>query len=226
MRADKSFKACKGNGMFSGMMPHRKEFFELLNAHSDRVVAAANATLRLINSLGTNSTELEALVKEIVTNERSGDKIKMEMVGLLHKSFITPFSRDEIHSLTLALDQILGKLQDVANAVGMYHIADSTPESRELAALTSDACLRLNRAVIVLGDKTRAKDAINLCHEIEVIESKADKLLKKAITRLFADESQMWTAIRLREFYFLQEHVLDQCQYTARIIEEILIENA
>lgn len=212
--------------MFSGMMPHRKEFFELLNAHADRVVAAANATLRLINTLGTNSSELEALVKEIVTNERSGDKIKMEMVGLLHKSFITPFSRDEIHALTLALDQILGKLQDVANAVGMYHIADSTPESRELAALTSDACLRLNRAVIVLGDKTRAKEAINLCHEIEEIESKADKLLRKAVTRLFADESQMWTAIRLREFYFLQEHVLDQCQYTARIIEEILIENA
>ena len=80
--------------MFSGMMPHRKEFFELFNAHADRVVASANATLRLTNSLGTNSSELDALVKEIVTNERSGDKIKLEMIGLLHKSFITPFSRD------------------------------------------------------------------------------------------------------------------------------------
>lgn len=211
--------------MFSGMMPHRKEFFDLLNAHADRVVAAANATLRLVNSLGMNPNEDDILVKEIVMNERSGDKIKMEMIALLHKSFITPFSRDEIHSLTLALDQILGKLQDVANAVGMYHIADSTPEARELAALSADACLRLNRAVIVLGDKARAKEAVNLCHEIEEIESKADKILKKAITRLFDDESQMWNAIRLREFYFLQEHVLDQCQYTARIVEEILIEN-
>lgn len=212
--------------MFSGLMPHRKEFFDLLTAHADRVVAAANATLRLVNSLGTNSSELEILVKEIVMNERSGDKIKMEMISLLHKSFITPFSRDEIHALTLALDQILGKLQDVANAVGMYHIDDSTPEARELAALSADACLRLNRAVIVLGDKARSKEAVNLCHEIEEIESKADKILKKAVTRLFADESQIWTAIRLREFYFLQEQILDQCQYTARIIEEILIENA
>jgi len=212
--------------MFSGMMPHRKIFFDLLNAHAERVVAAANATLRLINSLGTDSGELDALVKEIVRNERSGDQIKLEMIGQLHKSFITPFSRDEIHALTLALDQILGKLQDVANAVGMYHITDSTPEARELAALTSDAALRLSRAVNTLGDKARAREALDLCHDIEEIESKADKLLKKAITRLFGDESQMWTAIRLREFYFLQEYVLDQCQYTARIIEEILIENA
>ena len=70
--------------MFSGMMPHRKEFFDLLNAHADRVIAAANATLRLINSLGTNSSEIDALVKEVVMNERSGDKIKMGMICLLH----------------------------------------------------------------------------------------------------------------------------------------------
>lgn len=212
--------------MFSSLMPQRKEFFDLLSAHTDRLVAAANATLRLVNSLGTNSSDLDQLAKEVVMNERSGDKIKADMIALLHKSFITPFGRDEIHTLTLEIDQILGALQDVANAVGMYHIEDSTPEARELAALSSDACRRLNRAVITLADKAHAKEAINLCREIEEIESKADKVLKKAITRLFADESQMWNAIRLREFYFLQEHVLDYCKEAARTIEEILIENS
>jgi predicted phosphate transport protein (TIGR00153 family) len=212
--------------MFSSLMPQRKEFFDLLTAHADRVVAAANATLRLVNSLGTNSGDLDQLVKEVAMNEGSGDKIKADMITLLHKSFITPFSRDEIHTLTLEIDKILGALQDVANAVGMYHIKDSTPESRELAALAADACLRLNRAVITLSDKERAKDAINLCREIDAIESKADKVLKKAVTRLFADDSQMWNAIRLREFYFLQEHVLDYCQEAARTVEEILIENS
>lgn len=212
--------------MFSSLMPQRKEFFDLLNAHSDRVVAAANATLRLVNALGTNSNDHDELVKEVALNEGSGDKIKADMITLLHKSFITPFSRDEIHTLTLEIDQILGALQDVANAVGMYHIEDSTPEARELAALAADACLRLNRAVIALEDKERAPEAINLCREIEVIETKADKVLKKAITRLFADSSQMWRALRMREFYFLQESVLDLCQETARTIEEILIENS
>jgi predicted phosphate transport protein (TIGR00153 family) len=212
--------------MFSSLMPQRKEFFDLLTAHTDRVVAAANAALRLVNSLGTNSGELDQLVKEVAMNEGSGDKIKADMITLLHKSFITPFSRDEIHTLTLEIDKILGALQDVANAVGMYHIKDSTPESRELAALAADACLRLNRAVISLADKERTKDAINLCHEIDAIESKADKVLKKAVTRLFADDSQMWNAIRMREFYFLQEHVLDYCQEAARTVEEILIENS
>ena len=212
--------------MFSSMMPQRNEFFALMTAHTDRVVAAANAALRLVNSLGTDSTDIEELVKEVSMNESSGDKIKADMITLLHKSFITPFSRDEIHTLTLEVDQILGALQDVAYAVEMYHIKDSTPEARELAALASDACLRLNRVVTHLSDKERAKDAINLCREIEAIESKADKVLKKAITRLFSDETQMWNALRMREFYFLQENVLDYCQEAARTVEEILIENS
>jgi predicted phosphate transport protein (TIGR00153 family) len=212
--------------MFSSMMPQRKEFFDLLTAHSDRVVAAANATLRLVNALGTNSNDLDALVKEVALNEGSGDMIKSNMITLLHKSFITPFSRDEIHTLTLEIDHILGALQDVANAVGMYHIEDSTPESRELAALAADACLRLNRVIITLGDKERAQEAINICREIDALEAKADKVFRKAMTRLFADESQMWKAIRMKEFYNLQEHVLDHCQEVARTIEEILIENS
>lgn len=212
--------------MFSSLMPQRREFFDLLTAHSDRVTAAANAVLRLVNSLGTDTQEVGALIKEVNLNEESGDKIKAELIALLHKSFITPISRDEIHTLTLELDKVLDALQDVATAVSMYHIEDSTPEARELAALSADACQRLNRVVIALSDKTRRKDAVALCQEIDSIETKADKVLRKAITRLFQDDSNIWGAIKLREFYLLQENVLDCCEEAAKTIEAILIENA
>ena len=156
--------------MFSGLMPKRKEFFDLLIAHSDRVVASANATLRLVNNLGTESAEdIELLVKEIDFYEKSGDKIKAELIALLHKSFITPLDRDEIHNLTLELDKILSALRNVANAIGMYHIQESTPEAREMAALGADASLRLNRAMISLADKDRRQETAALCQEIDEI---------------------------------------------------------
>jgi uncharacterized protein len=213
--------------MFGGLMPQRREFFDLLAAHSDRVAASASATLRLVNTIGPNNREdIELLVKEVAFNEKSGDKIKADVITLLHKSFITPFSRDEIHTLTLELDKVLGALQNVANAVSMYNIQESTPEARELAALSADSCLRLNRAVIALADKNRRKEAVTLCQEIDDIETKADKVLKKAITRLFQDGSDVWAAMKLREFYVLQENVLDCCEEAAKTIEEILIENS
>jgi len=211
--------------MFSGFMPQRREFFDLLAAHSDRVAASANATLRIINTLGTgNTNEIALLEQEVDLNEKSGDKIKADIIALLHKSFITPLNRDEIHSLTLELDKVLDALQDVANAVSMYNIQDSTPEARELASLSADACMRLNRAVIALSDRQRRGEAAALCQEIDDIESKADKVMKKAITRLFQDGNDPWAAMKLREFYVLQENVLDCCEEAAKTIEEILIE--
>ncbi len=213
--------------MFNKLMPQRREFFDLLAAHAGHLVTSANAALKLVNTLGdNNAAEIELLVKEIDANEKSGDKIKAEVIALLHRSFITPLNRDEIHTLTLELDKVLGALRHAANAISMYNIQESTPEARELAALSADSCKRLNQAVIALADKARSKEAIALCQEIDVIESKADQVLRRAITRLFHDGSDIWAAMKLREFYFLQESVLDCCEEAAKTIEEILIENS
>ena len=212
--------------MFSSLMPQRREFFDLLAAHSDRVVAGANATLRLVNGLGGKSEEVTALVQEVNLNEQSADKIKADLITLLHKSFTTPINRDQIHTLTLDLDNVLDTLQDVANAIGMYNIHDSTTESREMAGLAADACMRLNRAVIALADRKRTKETVDLCKEIDQIESRADKILKKAITRLFQDGGDVWVAMKMREFYYLQEKVLDYCEEAAKTIEEIILENS
>jgi predicted phosphate transport protein (TIGR00153 family) len=212
--------------MFSSLMPQRKEFFELLAAHSEQVVAGANATLRLVNGLGDAGANLAALVAEVNEHEHNGDQIKNKVIERLHQPFTTPINRDQIHSLISDLDMTLNVLQSVANAVGMYSIKQSTVEAREMASLSADACLRLNRAVAALGDKARGAETLNLCKEIEEIESKADKVQHKAITALFQEGANVWQTMKMREFYSLQEEVLDCCQEAAKMIEEILIENS
>ena len=211
--------------MFSSLMPQRKEFYELLAAHSDRVVAGANAVLRLMNGLGNGTEDIPVLIAEVNLNEQAGDKIKYELIQLLHRSFTTPINRDQIHTLTVELDLVLNAIQDVANAVGMYNIKESTTAAREMAALAADACMRLNRAVIALPDKTHQKETVDLCKEIDAIESQADRVQRKAITGLFGGEVNVWNALKMREFYALQEEVRDRCEDAAKTIEEILIEN-
>ncbi len=212
--------------MFSSLMPQRKEFFELLAAHSDRVVAGANATLRLVNGLGQGTEDIPVLVAEVNMNETSADKIKAELITLLLKSFTTPNNREQIHTLTIELDNVVNALREVANAVGMYNITQSTVEAREMASLGADACMRLNRAVMALPHKNRNQETVNLCKEIDAIESQADRVQRKAISQLFERASTIWWALKMREFYSLQENVLDRCEDAAKTIEEILIENS
>jgi predicted phosphate transport protein (TIGR00153 family) len=212
--------------MFKALMPKRREFFDLLAAHSDRVVAAANAALRLIQALGTQGEDIDTLVKEVAHNEKSADQIKIDLIALLHKSFTTPINRDQIHTLTIDLDRVLHALRHVANAIDMYNIGDSTSEMRELASLAADACLRLNRAVIALGDNERSKETMDLCKTIDQIESKADKVMRNAITKLFKEGGDVWSAVKLKDFYMLQDSIIDHCDEAAKTIEQILIENS
>ena len=212
--------------MFSSLMPQRREFFELLTAHSERVAAGANATLRLINGLDGAGENVAALVAEVNLNEKEADKIKAQVIERLHQSFTTPINRDQIHALTTDLDKTLNALQDVANALDMYSIKQSTVEAREMASLSADACMRLNRAVSALGNKGRRDETLSLCKEIEDIESRADNIQHKAITELFQEGANVWQTMKMREFYSLQEAVLDCCQDAAKMIEEILIENS
>ena len=98
-----------------------------------------------------------------------------------------------------------------------------------MASFCADACMRLNRAVVALADKGRGQETVDLCQEIERIESKADKLRRKAVRKLFEDEGDddaVWRAIKMQELYSLLETVIDSCKRAAKTIEEILIENA
>ena len=126
----------------SNFLPKRTEFFALLAAHTDRVVAAANAASRLVNGLGNpaGAAETATLIEEVQCNATSGDRIKDDFVQILYEAFTTPISRDLLHTLILDLDRVLSKLQNVADAVSMYGVGEATSENRVMAALAVDAC--------------------------------------------------------------------------------------
>lgn len=215
--------------MLQNVMPQRGAFFNLLAAHTERLVAGASATLRLITGLGNQGEQTAALIEEVNLNETSADSIKAEFIKLLYESFTTPINRDQLHTLILDLDRVLDTLQSVANAVSMYNITSSTSEARALASLTADACLRLNRAVIALAERDSAPRIAALVPEVAELESQGARLMHEAIARLFreeGDDAAAWHAMKMRRFYFNQEAVLENCKRVAHTLEEIVLENA
>jgi uncharacterized protein Yka (UPF0111/DUF47 family) len=215
--------------MLNNVMPQRGVFFSLLAAHTDNLVSAANATLRLITGLGNHNVDNAALIEEVNFNETHADDIKAQLIKLLYESFTTPISRDQIHALTLDLDRVIDALQSVANSIAVYHIDCSTPRAREMASLGSDACIRINLAVCALPNRDRAQEVRRQCQEIDEIESRAVEVMRQAVTQLFekeGDDDAAWHAMKMRGFYFMQEAVLDNCKRVAQTLEEILLENA
>ena len=208
--------------MFGRLMPREGNFFELFNAHAERIVEGSRELAAMIGTF----SELEAHAQRIDGAERAADKITHETITLLHKTFITPFDRDQIHQLITTMDDILDLIQDVAESIALYDLRRITPEAKQLAEINQMCCERVRTAVSLLTNIKRPADILKSCEEIDRLESDADRVLRGAMSKLFRDEPDVKQLIKLRTIYELLETISDRCEDVANIIEGIVLENS
>ena len=208
--------------MFGRLMPREGNFFELFNAHAERIVEGS----RELAAMLTTFRELETHAQHIDGAERAADKITHETITLLHRTFITPFDRDQIHQLITAMDDILDLMQDVAESVVLYDIRKITPEAKQLAEICQMCCERVKSAVSLLKNVKEAEAIMKTCQEIDRLESDADRVMRSAMSKLFRDESDVKQLIKLRTIYDLLETITDRCEDVANVIEGIVLENS
>lgn len=208
--------------MLSRLMPREGHFFDLFNAHGDRIVEGAKELAAMMTAF----TELEAHAQRIDGAERAADKITHETVTLLHKTFITPFDREQIHALITAMDDILDLMQDVAESVVLYDLRKVTPEAKQLAEICLMCATRVRAVVGMLAAVKEPEGILKTCQEIDRLESDADRVMRAAMSRLFRDESDLKQLIKLRAIYELLEAITDRCLDVANVIEGIVLENS
>jgi uncharacterized protein Yka (UPF0111/DUF47 family) len=208
--------------MFSRLMPHEGNFFQLFNAHSDRIVEGA----RELEAMLASFSDLETHAQRIDGAERAADKITHETITLLHRTFITPFDREQIHSLITRMDDILDLMQDVAESIVLYDIRRVTPEAKQLAEICQMSCARVKTAVSLLNNVKQSEAILKTCEEIDRLESDGDRVMRAAMSKLFRDEPDVKQLIKLRSIYELLELITDRCEDVANIIEGIVLENS
>ncbi|HTP61513.1 MAG TPA: DUF47 domain-containing protein [Burkholderiales bacterium] len=208
--------------MLSRLMPREGNFFELFNSHAERIVEGSRELVAMI----TTFQDVEKHAQHIDTAERAADKITHETITLLHKTFITPFDREQIHKLITSMDDILDLMQDVAESIVLYDIRKITPESKQLAEICQMCCERVRSAVGLLKNVKDADAILKTCQEIDRLESDADRVMRSAMSKLFRDEADVKQLIKLRSIYELLETITDRCEDVANLIEGIVLENS
>ena len=156
----------------------------------------------------------------------AADKVTHETITLLHKTFITPFDRDQIHLLITRMDDILDLMQDVAESVVLYDIRKVTPEAKQLSEICEMSCERVRTAVQLLTNLKQSDAILKTCQEIDRLESDADRVMRAAMSKLFRDEPDLKQLIKLRSIYELLELITDRCEDVANVIEGIVLENS
>lgn len=212
--------------MFGRFMPQEGRFFELFNLHAHEIVEAGKELVALMNALGEGATDLRDHANAIDAIEKRGDTYTRECIQLLHKTFITPLDREEIHQLISNMDDVLDLMQDCAESVSLYDIKTITPEAKQLAEICMQCCDRVKSAVALLSNMDNAATILKICEEIDRLESDADRVMRSAISKLFRTERDAVQLIKLKAIYEVLETITDRCEDVANVMQGIVIENA
>ncbi|WP_323031066.1 DUF47 domain-containing protein [Brachymonas denitrificans] len=214
--------------IFSKLLPHEGNFFELTSRHSDCIVDAARNFCQLVMNYSDRDVRV-ALAKEVDAAELRANAVAAEFNTALHKTFITPVDREQLHQLIGSMDGVADLLRDSAETMALYDLQAVTPELAKLSEVSLLCCERMDQAIkqlTRLGKGDAGKQALLLCSEVDALESEADHVMRQGMSRLFREEPDVRELIKLKAMYDLLEAVTDRCEDVAKLIEGIVLENA
>jgi predicted phosphate transport protein (TIGR00153 family) len=208
--------------MLGRLLPREGRFFDLFNEHAELIVQGS----RELAALMADGDNHERRAYNIESIEKRADKVTRTTIELLHKTFITPLDREDIHQLITRMDDILDLLEDSAQLMFLYGVRHMTAEGRKLAEICVACCEKVQSSVTLLSNMKNATQIMSLCADMDRLESEADHVMRAAIARLFREEPDVRELIKLRSVYEHLETVTDRCEDVANIIQGIVLENA
>lgn len=204
---------------FFNILPREDEYFTLFSQMTGKVQEASEILVGMMQETGGNYENYTKRIKDV---EHSCDEITHALTTKLNKSFITPFDREDIFTLAVALDDVMDYIDAGARAIVMYGIKDVNDHARHFAKVIQVQAMELNSAV----SKLSKPDDINQ-HIVEIhrLENEADDVYYRAIGELFNNGTDATTIIKLKELYEILENATDRCEQVANIIESIILKH-
>jgi uncharacterized protein len=201
------------------LIPSEKGFFEDFIALAKEILHAA----RLLEDMVAADRPVLERASEINEIEHRCDSITQQILKRLHRTFVTPLDREDIHALALALDDVVDAIDDAALLLRLYHIEEVRHGTRELARIVTASAEQVVQAMVALEKRTEVEPRTV---EINRLEHDADGIHRDAVESLFANERDPIAVIKWKEIFDNLEAATDRCEDIANVLDGIVLKNA
>jgi len=206
--------------MLKRFLPQQNDFFRLFQKTADILL---NSTIQFHGMLN-DLVHQQKYVDIIAKNEEEADSLAHTSFLLLHKTFITPFDRHDIHNLTSHLDDVLDLINRCAQRFPYYELTKVPAEMIQLAKISMHASELLKQAIYKLHSLKKTEEIFNLCEQIDKMESQAHQVVLAGERILFKEEHDFKEFFKLKEIYAQTKLVINRCQDVGNIIKGIILE--
>ena len=213
------------NSLLNRLTPKEPKFFPILKKMSDIINIASDLIIECLQC--KEHQQRVDYYKKIKEQERAGDKLSHKIFDELNETFITPFDREDIHSLANMLDDVIDGINNCAKRLALYNPKQIPESAIELAVLIKEAAVYIGKAIdeldVLKKNATRIK---KYCNELHEIENKADDVYEEFITKMFNEEKDAVEIIKLKDIMYELEKTTDSAEYVGKIIKTIIVKYA
>lgn len=204
-------------------LPHDDKFLPYFEQSADNLKEAATIYANLAKA--SNREEMAAIRDEIKKLEHVGDKLTHNIFEELNKSFITPFDREDIYTLTKSMDDVLDLMDHVSDILVLYRIEKLDDGMVMLLEVTRRAVNDIHKAVHELRkpDYDKVREQVISVH---ALENEGDRLYRHFIGSLYADERDAIRLMKYSAIYNELEQTIDRCEDLMNAIESIVLKQA
>lgn len=205
------------------ILPRELCFFRHFEAHADKIVEGCELFLELAS--GTD--DVPALCARIKQVESACDKVTHDTLASLHRVFITPLDRNDIHRLISKMDDVIDLVEAAARSIDIYEIREPSVQLSKMATTLLASANEVREAVKGLRDLKHGHARIlERCVEINRLENESDGQLAAAIARLMTETKDPILIIKWKEVFETVEMATDSCEDVANVIEGVVMENS
>jgi predicted phosphate transport protein (TIGR00153 family) len=202
------------------LLPREEKYFDMFNNLATEMTASA----QLLQRLFADFDQRAEYATRIKTVEHKCDVITHDIVKRLNQTFITPIDREDIHALAGGLDDVVDAIDNIARRIILYRVPQSTEHARKMADVMVRLADRLKSAVGSLDNNS--SQVLQDCIAIHGLENEGDVYHHQAVEKLFAEETDPITIIKMKEIYEKMERMIDKCEDVANVLEAIVLKNA
>ncbi|HIE18033.1 MAG TPA: DUF47 domain-containing protein [Dehalococcoidia bacterium] len=204
------------------LLPREKIFFVLFDESAQNAVKITQQ-LREMLYTWDNVKERVGIITDL---EHQGDAITHQIIAQLHRTFVTPFDREDIALLAQSLDDVADFIHAAADALLIYRVDRPTDRARELADNMVQAITEVEKAVAEIRGRIDRERLLKRCVEVNRLENVGDTLYRAAMAELFTNSTDFAHVIKWREIYMHMESATDRCEDIANILEGIALKYA
>mgnify|MGYP001155055807 CR=1 FL=1 len=171
-------------------------------------------------------TQDPAAAKLLTSKEKEADEARRILIDELNRTFVTPFDREDIFTLSRTIDDVLDYAYSTVSEMELFNV-QTTPYMKRMASLLRDAAYELQMAVDRLVSHPNV--AGDHAQRAKSLENRVEDVYREALAELFCDVSDIdhvITILKCREIYRHLSNAADRGDEAANVIADIVVKIA